>query len=309
MRTISSVSTGRTRRFTALACIPRSFPWLPNILTHMYQPNYILDSGVRRLLGEPFHHARIRSFPPATAKISVLSLHSPHHVSIPSPRTAKRRRRAHRRLSPGPGGGGGSADKLPQIPAASAWLRIAILVGARKRAGCTTYPARHRRNRPFRSPPPWARSPGYTEAAQSSVPGGLALDEVVHAGRVHLHVDAGEAYPGAPVAKAHFPDLVALTGHRVEQRPARVAEAGILALLAGRNHGARVVHPTVGLARLRVGDHRYLRLPQTPGEVDLAAAVRRHRRGVAPPDDRRQPSWPLKEVLPRRGVVGGPPTG
>src|SRR3712207_9463257 len=80
-----------------------------------------------------------------------------------------------------------------------------------------------------------------------SVPGGRPLDEVPHAGRVHLRVDAREPRSGAPEASAHYPDLIALTLHRVEQSAPGVALAGVLAFLARRNHGSRIVQPAVGL--------------------------------------------------------------
>src|SRR5215216_2390504 len=52
MRTISSVSTGRTRRFTTLACTTRLLPKLRNILILLYQVDYIIAGGL-----SAFQHA------------------------------------------------------------------------------------------------------------------------------------------------------------------------------------------------------------------------------------------------------------
>src|SRR5215204_1936393 len=52
MRTISSVSTGRTRRFTTLACTTRLLPKLRNILILLYQVDYIIVGSI-----SAFQHA------------------------------------------------------------------------------------------------------------------------------------------------------------------------------------------------------------------------------------------------------------
>src|SRR5215207_4603522 len=46
MRTISSVSTGRTRRFTTRACTTRLLPKLRNILILLYQVDYIIVGSI-----------------------------------------------------------------------------------------------------------------------------------------------------------------------------------------------------------------------------------------------------------------------
>src|SRR5215207_3568300 len=46
MRTISSVSTGRTRRFTTLACTTRLLPKFRNILILLYQVHYIIAGSI-----------------------------------------------------------------------------------------------------------------------------------------------------------------------------------------------------------------------------------------------------------------------
>src|SRR5215212_5214041 len=71
MRTISSVSTGRTRRFTTLACTTRLLPKLRNILILLYQVDYIIAGSI-----SAFQHA------PASPPLVSTALRAFQHAAL-----------------------------------------------------------------------------------------------------------------------------------------------------------------------------------------------------------------------------------
>src|SRR5215207_5016695 len=116
MRTISSVSTGRTRRFTTLACTTRLLPKFRNILILLYQVHYIIAGSISAFQLVSISARRLRRLVSRVARFV-----APQHSTklLPERRLAKRDRPPAKRRKAEMLTSGGRrperADKLPKV--------------------------------------------------------------------------------------------------------------------------------------------------------------------------------------------------